>query len=166
MRAARRIRECAADRRIREWAARRNWAVTAVVSTDGCSPRRANRWSVPAAGWPAGSASLEPDDAERKAIIGITGVHQPAGTKRLTVPLADLDAALSRATGLSLAAALAAVRRPAGQPARKDRSVGYGPRRADRGRRGEPVARILRLVSQVAGRPAAGRHAHPAGESG
>jgi len=28
----------------------------------------------------------EPDDAERKAITGITGVHQPAGTKRLTVP--------------------------------------------------------------------------------
>ena len=49
-----------------------------------------------------------PDDAERKAIIGITGVHQPAGTKRMTVRLAELDAALSRVTGLGLADVLAA----------------------------------------------------------
>jgi uncharacterized protein (TIGR02679 family) len=54
----------------------------------------------------------EPYDAERKAIIGITGVHQPAGTKRLTVPLADLDAAVHRATGLGLAALLAALGGP------------------------------------------------------
>jgi uncharacterized protein (TIGR02679 family) len=54
----------------------------------------------------------EPDDAERKAVIGITGVHQPAGTKRLTVPLADLDAAVRRATGLGLGALLAAVGDP------------------------------------------------------
>src|ERR1039457_935696 len=51
----------------------------------------------------------EPDDAERKAIIGITGIHQPAGTKRLTVPLAALDAAVRRATGLGLEATLAAL---------------------------------------------------------
>jgi uncharacterized protein (TIGR02679 family) len=49
----------------------------------------------------------DPDDAERKAIIGITGVHQPAGTRRMTVLLAELDAALSRATGLGLAGVLA-----------------------------------------------------------
>src|ERR1035441_1585045 len=54
----------------------------------------------------------EPDDAERKAIIGITGVHQPAGTKRLTVPLTDLDAAVRRGTGLGLEALLAAVGGP------------------------------------------------------
>lgn len=42
------------------------------------------------------------DDAERKAIIGITGVHQSAGTKRLTVSLAALDAAASRGTGYGL----------------------------------------------------------------
>ena len=54
----------------------------------------------------------EPDDAERKAIIGITGVHQPAGTKRLTVPLTDLDAAVRRGTGLCLEALLAAVGGP------------------------------------------------------
>ena len=45
----------------------------------------------------------DPDDAERKAIIGITGVHQPAGTRRLTVSLESLDAAVRRATGHGLA---------------------------------------------------------------
>ena len=54
----------------------------------------------------------DPDDAERKAIIGVTGVHQPARTKRMTVHLAELDAALSRATGLGLAAVLAAFGEP------------------------------------------------------
>jgi len=54
----------------------------------------------------------DPDDAERRAIIGITGVHQPAGTKRMTVPLAELDAALSRATGLGLAGVLAVLGEP------------------------------------------------------
>ncbi len=44
----------------------------------------------------------DPDDAERKAIIGITGLHQPAGTKRLTVSLAALDAAVSRGAGYGL----------------------------------------------------------------
>ncbi len=54
----------------------------------------------------------QPDEAERKAIIGITGIHQPAGTKRLTIGLADLDAALSRATGLGLAEVLTAIGGP------------------------------------------------------
>jgi len=53
-----------------------------------------------------------PDDAERKAIIGVTGIHQPAGTQRMTVRLADLDAAMSRATGLGLAGALAVLGEP------------------------------------------------------
>ena len=53
-----------------------------------------------------------PDDAERRAIIGVTGVHQPAGTKRMTVRLAELDAALTRATGLGLAGTLAALGEP------------------------------------------------------
>ncbi len=53
-----------------------------------------------------------PDDAERKVMIGITGVHQPAGTKRMTVRLAELDAALSRATGLGLAGVLAVLGEP------------------------------------------------------
>src|SRR5258708_15044206 len=54
----------------------------------------------------------EPDDDERKAIIGITGIHQPAGTRRLTVPLAYLDTALRGATGLALEDALAALGGP------------------------------------------------------
>ena len=45
----------------------------------------------------------DPDDAERKAIIGITGVHVSAGTKRMTVSLAALDAAVSRGGGCGLA---------------------------------------------------------------
>lgn len=48
----------------------------------------------------------DPDEAERRAIIGITGIHQRAGTRRLSVPLAVLDAALCRATGSGLAAVL------------------------------------------------------------
>ena len=52
----------------------------------------------------AGRISVaDPDDAERKAIIGITGVHQSAGTKRLTVSLESFDAAVRRATGRGLA---------------------------------------------------------------
>ena len=53
-----------------------------------------------------------PDDAERRAIIGVTGVHQPAGTKRMTVRLAELDSSLIQATGLSLAGVLAALGEP------------------------------------------------------
>src|SRR6266704_3073970 len=55
---------------------------------------------------------VDPDDAERRAIIGITGVHQPTGTKRMTVRLADLDTALDPATGLNLADLLAALGEP------------------------------------------------------
>jgi uncharacterized protein (TIGR02679 family) len=46
----------------------------------------------------AGSVSISsPDDAERKAIIGITGRYRDAGVTRLTVHLADLDAAVREA---------------------------------------------------------------------
>jgi uncharacterized protein (TIGR02679 family) len=54
----------------------------------------------------------EPDDAERKAIIGITGVHQPPGTRRMTVGLADLDTALRRSAGLGLADLLGSLGEP------------------------------------------------------
>jgi uncharacterized protein (TIGR02679 family) len=61
----------------------------------------------------AGRISVaEPDDAERKAIIGLTGVHQPAGTRRLTVSLEALDAAISRGTGYGLVPLLAALGGP------------------------------------------------------
>lgn len=52
----------------------------------------------------SGAVSVDrPDDAERKAIIGITGQYRPAGTGRITVRLADLDAAVREAAGRTLA---------------------------------------------------------------
>jgi uncharacterized protein (TIGR02679 family) len=57
-----------------------------------------------------GSVSVSaPDDAERKAIIGITGQYRDAGVARLTVRLADLDAAAREAGFGGLAALLASV---------------------------------------------------------
>jgi uncharacterized protein (TIGR02679 family) len=44
-----------------------------------------------------------PGDAERRAIIGITGQYRSAGSARLTVRLADLDRAVREATGHGLA---------------------------------------------------------------
>ena len=54
----------------------------------------------------------DPDDAERKAVIGITGVHQSAGTKRLTVSLAALDASVAQGSGHGLAELLTALGPP------------------------------------------------------
>jgi uncharacterized protein (TIGR02679 family) len=51
----------------------------------------------------AGSISLShPDDAERKAIIGVTGQYRGMGTNRIAVRLADLDRAVRETTGRSL----------------------------------------------------------------
>ena len=51
-----------------------------------------------------GAVSLgNPDDAERKAIIGLTGQYRPGGAARLTVRLADLDRAVRETTGAGLA---------------------------------------------------------------
>jgi uncharacterized protein (TIGR02679 family) len=51
-----------------------------------------------------GSVSLAaPDDAERFVVIGVTGVHRPAGTSRVTVRLAELDEHLRAAYGTGLA---------------------------------------------------------------
>jgi len=50
-----------------------------------------------------GSISLpDPDDGERRLIIGITGVHRPTTATRLAVRLADLDAFLQQAHGRTL----------------------------------------------------------------
>lgn len=54
----------------------------------------------------------DPDDAERKAVIGITGVHISAGTKRATVTLTDLDTAVRRGAGCGLADLLTALGGP------------------------------------------------------
>jgi hypothetical protein len=48
-----------------------------------------------------------PDDAERKAIIGITGQHRPEGVGQITVRLAELDAAVREAARCTLAQLLA-----------------------------------------------------------
>jgi uncharacterized protein (TIGR02679 family) len=51
----------------------------------------------------AGSVSLShPDDAERKAIIGLTGQYRDSRTTRIGVRLADLDRAVREATGHGL----------------------------------------------------------------
>jgi uncharacterized protein (TIGR02679 family) len=55
---------------------------------------------------------LDPSDAERGAIFGITGTHQPRGTKRLTVQLEVLDDYFRRATGLALPEVLASLGGP------------------------------------------------------
>jgi uncharacterized protein (TIGR02679 family) len=44
----------------------------------------------------------QPDDAERKAIIGITGQYRDTRTTRITVRLANLDHAVRETTGRSL----------------------------------------------------------------
>jgi uncharacterized protein (TIGR02679 family) len=56
----------------------------------------------------SGSVSLShPDDAERKAIIGITGQYRHARANRIGVRLADLDRAVRESTGRSLPELLA-----------------------------------------------------------
>lgn len=49
----------------------------------------------------------DPDDAERRVVIGLTGRHRGPGTARLTVTLAELDAGLRRARGSTLRDVLA-----------------------------------------------------------
>src|SRR5262249_34950983 len=50
-----------------------------------------------------GAVSVKnPDDAERKAIIGLTGKHRAAGAGQIAVRLADLDTAVRETTGRGL----------------------------------------------------------------
>jgi uncharacterized protein (TIGR02679 family) len=44
----------------------------------------------------------QPGDAERKAIIGLTGQYRPEGATQIAVRLADLDAAIRETTGAGL----------------------------------------------------------------
>ncbi len=56
----------------------------------------------------SGSVSLShPDDAERKAIIGITGQYRDMRTNRIAMRLADLDRAVRETTGRGLPELLA-----------------------------------------------------------
>lgn len=49
---------------------------------------------------------VDPSDAERRVVIGLTGRHRPPGTGRLTVTLGELDAGLRRSRDESLLALL------------------------------------------------------------
>lgn len=61
----------------------------------------------------SGQVSLAgPDEAERRAIIGITGQYRAATTGRISVRLADLDAAVRAATGGGLIDLLTALHGP------------------------------------------------------
>jgi uncharacterized protein (TIGR02679 family) len=63
-----------------------------------------------------------PDGAERKAIIGITGQYRPEGVAQLTVRLADLDAAVRERTGGGLAELLQRTGAPLrNRPAERER---------------------------------------------
>lgn len=67
-----------------------------------------------------GTVSLtDPSDPERFVVIGITGVHRPAGVTRLTVRLADLDEHLRAAHGAGLAATLGPLRDRPGERSRE-----------------------------------------------
>jgi len=54
----------------------------------------------------------QPDDAERKAIIGITGQYRAEGSAQIGVRLTDLDLAVSEATGGTLIELLERTGRP------------------------------------------------------
>jgi uncharacterized protein (TIGR02679 family) len=65
--------------------------------------RQARRSLERTGGELSGSVSLsQPGDAERKAIIGITGQYRPAQATRIAVRLADLDRAVRETTGRGL----------------------------------------------------------------
>jgi uncharacterized protein (TIGR02679 family) len=67
-----------------------------------------------------GTVSLaDATDAERVLVIGITGVHRPAGTGRLTVRLSDVDDYLRTAHAVSLAEALGPLRNRPGERKRE-----------------------------------------------
>lgn len=69
----------------------------------------------------SGSITLTgPSDDERKLIIGITGMHRPAGVKSVKINLPDLDAAVHDEHEISLVAALALLHGPVrNRPAEK-----------------------------------------------
>jgi uncharacterized protein (TIGR02679 family) len=67
-----------------------------------------------------GTVSLgTPTDEERLVVIGITGIHRPAGTGRLTVRLADIDAHLRAVHGVGLAETLGPLRDRPGERRRE-----------------------------------------------
>ncbi|HLL69139.1 MAG TPA: TIGR02679 domain-containing protein [Micromonosporaceae bacterium] len=68
----------------------------------------------------AGTVSLTaPSESERLVVIGITGVHRPAGIGRLAVRLSELDEYLRAAHGAGLAATLGPLRDRPGERTRE-----------------------------------------------
>jgi uncharacterized protein (TIGR02679 family) len=68
----------------------------------------------------SGSVSLAaPDEAERAVVIGVTGVHRPAGVARVAVRLSDLDSFLRAAHGVALIDAVGPFRDRPGERARE-----------------------------------------------
>ncbi|MFG1608571.1 TIGR02679 family protein [Actinoplanes sp. NPDC049265] len=66
----------------------------------------------------AGSVSLStPDEAERHVVIGVTGVHRPAGVGRVTVRLSEIDAFLRDAHNTGLLAVMGSFRDRPGERA-------------------------------------------------
>ncbi|GGN18700.1 uncharacterized protein (TIGR02679 family) [Actinoplanes campanulatus] len=66
----------------------------------------------------SGSVSLSaPDEAERHVVIGVTGVHRPAGVARVSVRLVELDGYLRDAHGIDLASAVGPFRDRPGERA-------------------------------------------------
>jgi uncharacterized protein (TIGR02679 family) len=84
--------------------------------------RQARRSLERTGGELSGSVSLsQPGDAERKAIIGITGQYRPAQATRIAVRLADLDRAVRETTGRGLPELLADLGGPLrDRPAERD----------------------------------------------
>ena len=115
----------------------------------------------------SGSVSLaQPGDAERKAIIGLTGQYRDTRTSRIVVRLADLDAAVREATGHGLRELLAEQGGPLrDRPA--ERSALAGVRAAAlRGAEASSLHASLRLVPGLAGRDRAGRQPDQADQGG
>ncbi|MEV6632823.1 TIGR02679 domain-containing protein [Actinoplanes sp. NPDC051470] len=66
----------------------------------------------------SGSVSLAaPDETERHIVIGVTGVHRPAGVSRVSVRLAELDVFLRDAYGTDLVSAVGPFRNRPGERA-------------------------------------------------
>jgi Protein of unknown function N-terminus (DUF3323) len=114
----------------------------------------------------AGTVSLKnPDDAERKAVIGLTGKHRAAGSAQIAVRLADLDESLHEATGRGLAELLAALGPPLRDLPRDRERLVAGRDATIRSVEKKLVART-RVVSSVAHGDRPGRDADQAGERG
>ena len=66
----------------------------------------------------------DPDEDERRLIIGLTGVHRPPGVRAVRIGLRQLDAAVAAETGLSLVDALAVLDGPVrNRPAERSAEV-------------------------------------------